>query len=117
MAYYVESKDGKIVHIDNSMRKVIEAQIACMSSRPLRCLLIAFKDVSGEDVAALLNRTIKFMDLESNLILVGVTGLVDPPRPDGKEKIHYNNETILVPLQGLMDAGSFEYSTQEFIRL
>jgi len=70
------------------MRTEIESQISCMSSRPLRCLLMAFKDVSSEDVTSTLNKTLNFMDLENNLILVGVTGLVDPPRPDGKKTLH-----------------------------
>ena len=70
------------------MRTDIETRIAHISSRPLRCLIIAFRDVTTEDVTGLLNKKLNFIDLESNLILVGVTGLVDPPRSDGKESNH-----------------------------
>jgi len=72
------------MHISESMRRQIEDKIAHISSRPLRCLLMAFKDVTNEDVSGLQSKTLNFVELECNLILVGVTGLVDPPRSDGE---------------------------------
>ena len=97
------------------MRTEIEAQIGHMSSRPLRCLLMAFKDVSSDEVTALLNKTLNFIDIESDLILVGVTGLVDPPRPDGK----YCN--VFVHLQTQygcqIDPDYIDFSVHKLIRM
>lgn len=59
-----------------------QQQILAMARRGQRVLAIAFKPVSND------RRELKFADLETGLTLLGVVGMIDPPREDAIQAVH-----------------------------
>ena len=88
---HIKLQDGRAVEINSALRQKIERSIMTMSSRPLRCLLLAIKDINGDDVSHTikLGRNKKnFSAIESNLTMIGLIGIKDPVRDDAKESIN-----------------------------
>lgn len=97
----VQLANGKIVKLTAKGRAAISSQIASMASDALRCLAVAYKEESG-DLATfdgdrhhpgqkLLESMDQFASIESDLIFVGLTGMLDPPRPEIKEMLKICN--------------------------
>jgi len=59
-----------------------QQQIHVMARQGLRVLAIACKSV-GDD-----QRELKFTDLEAGLVLMGIVGMIDPPREDAIRAVH-----------------------------
>ncbi len=59
-----------------------QQQIDAMARRGQRVLAIALKPV-GDD-----QRELKFADMESDLTLLGIVGMIDPPREDAIRAVH-----------------------------
>jgi len=59
-----------------------QQQIHAMARRGQRVLAIAFKPVGDE------HRELKFADLETGLTLLGIVGMIDPPREDAIRAVH-----------------------------
>ena len=82
---HVRTKDGA-VPLNDAMRKVLLGKVAQMASRPLRCLALATKDIEAYgDVEA--GGPSVHEAFESDLILEGVCGIRDPPRPEAQRAI------------------------------
>ncbi|MEA3301923.1 MAG: cation-transporting P-type ATPase [Pseudomonadota bacterium] len=58
-------------------------QIDLMARRGQRVLAIALKPVGDNQ------RELKFADMESGLTLLGIVGMIDPPREDAIRAVHY----------------------------
>ena len=72
--------------MDDALRKALVDKVHAMASRPLRCLALATKEVSDwEDVER--GGPAAHEAFESDLILEGVAGIRDPPRPEAKRAI------------------------------
>jgi Ca2+-transporting ATPase len=73
-------KDGKAKKITAEDKKEILAMNEKMANDALRVLGVAYKDLPAEAVE-------KFdeEDYESSLVFVGLSGMIDPPRPEAKE--------------------------------
>ena len=91
----VLTEEGRVVPLRGALRAELEAKVRDMSRRPMRCLALAYKDGaalgaalnavhSPADAAALpiLQNVSAYEQLESDMVLVGVCGIVDPPRAD-----------------------------------
>jgi len=72
--------DGRVIKLDNKMRERIKNQNENMAKRALRVIGFAFKQVDRKQ------KYHNEMD-EDNLVFVGLTGMIDPPRPDVKKAI------------------------------
>lgn len=70
--------NGNIVPITDEIKSNILSASNSMSDQALRVLATAFKDIELED---------KPDSLESNLIFVGLYGMIDPPRENVKKSI------------------------------
>ena len=82
----VRREDGSVVPLDDALRKALVEKVHAMASRPLRCLALATKEVSDwEDVER--GGPAAHESFESDLILEGVAGIRDPPRPEAKRAI------------------------------
>jgi len=86
--------DGSICPLDKDMRKKLSSMIDSKAGHALRLLAMAYK--SGSDLHELedyngseshpayksLSDPDKYVEIESDLTFVGLTGLRDPPRPE-----------------------------------
>ena len=70
--------DGKIVALTEEMKEKILKVATEMSDDALRVLGVAFKDV--DDVIAP-------EEMEKELVVVGIVGMIDPPRTEVKDSI------------------------------
>ena len=82
----VRREDGSIGPLDEALRSALIDKVHAMASRPLRCLALATKEVSDwEDVER--GGPAAHEAFESDLVLEGVAGIRDPPRPEAKRAI------------------------------
>ena len=72
---------GKEVNLTDKIRKEILDQNIKMSSKALRVLAFAYKDVEK------IPTEIESEKVEKNLTFIGMTGMIDPPRPEVKEAV------------------------------
>lgn len=72
--------DGNKIAFTQKENEKLKAQANLMSEDALRVLAIAYKEIDPSQEFILNN-------LESNLILLGLTGMIDPPRNEVKESI------------------------------
>lgn len=85
---YIYQK-GRPVPITSSLRRQIEKQNTDMSSRALRVIAVTYKEYSPNDMdkIARMSEAKKNKELESDLIFLGLAGMIDPPRPEVKDAV------------------------------
>ena len=71
-------ENGKIIPITDEHKKRYLNATEVMSNNALRTLGVAYKPVDS---------VIEGAEMEKNLILLGLVGMIDPPRPEVKESI------------------------------
>ena len=95
----VKLDDGTIVPLDADTRRAYVSKFSSMANRPLRCLALAYRE--GESLGELgrvqdaataaassqLQNPDQFVDLEKDLVLVGLCGIKDPARPEVAQAI------------------------------
>lgn len=81
--------DGKIVKITPEIKKDILGKNDEMSKEALRVLGCAYKFVNGE---------YGIDEIESELIFVGLTGMIDPPRKEAKTSVEKCLNAGMVPV-------------------
>jgi len=81
--------DGSVVPMSSEDRTKLAEQITDMSKRPLRVLGMAIKPnmPSKEELPDELKNIDEYINIESELTFVGLTGIKDPPRPEVKSAI------------------------------
>jgi len=89
--------DGSVVELSAEARAVINRQFDSMASQGLRCLALAYKKTTGDletyngDRKHPAHKLIKdaeiFSEIESDMVFVGLAGLMDPPRPEVNEML------------------------------
>ncbi|OQR98970.1 calcium-transporting ATPase 1, endoplasmic reticulum-type [Achlya hypogyna] len=97
----VQLSSGAIVPLTEAGKKVILAKVTEMAGHSLRCLAIAkkteLKELASYDgdrhhpAHKTLEQTDNFAAIESNLTFLGLTGMLDPPRPEVKPMIEMCN--------------------------
>eukprot|EP00300_Choanocystis_sp_HF-7_P019030 c20214_g1_i1.p1 GENE.c20214_g1_i1~~c20214_g1_i1.p1 ORF type:complete len:996 (-),score=301.47 c20214_g1_i1:161-3148(-) len=83
----VMRNDGSIAELSAKDREVFSAKLNAYGTGELtlRCLGIAYVENPPKDMN--LTDTKKFEEYESDMVFVGVVGMMDPPRPEVKEAI------------------------------
>ena len=81
--------DGKIVALTEEMKEKILKVATEMSDDALRVLGVAFKDV--DDVIAP-------EEMEKELVVVGIVGMIDPPRTEVKDSIMEAKSAGITPI-------------------
>jgi len=76
-------KDGKRKKLDEKERKTILVTNEAMAREALRMLGVAYKELPSDALGKIDAETV-----ERNLIFIGLTGMIDPPREEVKEANH-----------------------------
>ena len=84
---HAKLRDGTVVEMTSDLRNEYISVIKDLSSRPLRCLLLAVKEVDSGQYQDELRNVEAFGRIESGLTACGIVGMVDPPRRDALESI------------------------------
>ena len=92
------TKDG-INTLDKSLHDDIEKQNTTFADKALRVLAFAYKDVSDNDVTY----TEK---VESGLTLIGLCGMIDPPREEAKSAVYDCIQAGIKPVMITGDHGA-----------
>ena len=88
-----QRRDGEAVPLDDALRQRFRDEVEDMSSRALRTLGVAYRDVTPQQLRATLEgtpeeRAAALAALEgSGLTLAGVVGIIDPARPEAKDAV------------------------------
>lgn len=88
----IQLMNGQVVPLTAAGRARIAKQVEDMASQALRCLAVAYKDTEGDlstfngdrhhPAQQLLSNNANFAHIESDLIFVGLVGMLDPPRAE-----------------------------------
>lgn len=86
---YLRTGDGQTVDFTNDMKKQFESEVTKLSggSSALRVLAVAVRDNAPGLGDYDLKDTSQFVQYESGLTLIGVVGMLDPPREEVKGAI------------------------------
>jgi Ca2+ transporting ATPase len=81
-------KDGKKVQLNNQLGNLIQQEIVDYGNRGLRVIAIAsVDDVSNNPLLSKAKTTKEYAQLEQNMTLIGLVGMLDPPRPEVRASI------------------------------
>ena len=78
---------GKLVKISNEMKAQILKTNEAMANQALRVLAIAYKELPNIN-----SKKFDEDDLETNLVFVGLAGMIDPPRDEAKGAIELSRK-------------------------
>jgi Ca2+-transporting ATPase len=85
--------DGKLMDLDADNREKVQKANEEMGSKALRVLAVAYKDMNTPP--AELN---KQEQLENDLVLIGLVGMIDPPRPEAREAVRLCKRAGIKPV-------------------
>ncbi|KAJ4318349.1 hypothetical protein N0V94_004479 [Neodidymelliopsis sp. IMI 364377] len=81
-------KDGKKVQLNSKLGNLIQQEIVDYGNRGLRVIAIAsVDDVSNNPLLSKAKTTKEYAQLEQNMTLIGLVGMLDPPRPEVRASI------------------------------
>ncbi len=84
-------KNGKAVVLDEEMREKVRLHNAKMADEALRVLAFAEKEISPEDMRDI-------GGIEKGLTLIGLCGMIDPPREEAKAAVTACREAGIKPV-------------------
>ena len=84
--------DGKITEITAEIREKINAENTRMGNNALRVFAVAYKEYADEPVEYTSEK------LERDMIFIGLTGMIDPVRPEVKAAIEECREAGITPI-------------------
>jgi P-type Ca2+ transporter type 2A len=80
--------NGKRVPMSQKHKALLEEEVEDYASRGLRVIALAFnEDVNGHPLLKTAKTTKEYAQLEQNMTLIGLVGMIDPPRPEVAEAI------------------------------
>ena len=81
--------DGNIIELTEDIKNTILKEVENMSNSALRVLGVAFKDVENK---------ISADEMEENLTVIGIVGMIDPPRTEVKDSIVEAKKAGITPV-------------------
>ncbi|KAI2640428.1 calcium-transporting ATPase sarcoplasmic/endoplasmic reticulum type [Hypomontagnella submonticulosa] len=82
-AFTLVGSNGKRVRIDNKLRNLLMKEVVDYGNRGLRVIALAsLDDVGSNPLLKNAKSTAQYAQLEQNLTLLGLVGMLDPPRPE-----------------------------------
>ena len=96
---YIYQND-RLMPIDNSFKRQIDTLNNDMSKRALRVIAVTYKDISEDEMRKLntKNEVKKNQEIESDLVFLGLLGMIDPPRPEVKGSVKTCKEAGITPV-------------------
>ncbi len=82
--------EGKTVSLDEKQKNTVNEQVAAMSSRALRTLGFAYKELTEAEFQ---DQEDDEKKLEEGLLFLGIQGMIDPPRVEVKPLIETCNKS------------------------
>jgi len=80
---------GKRVPLDKKLANVISQEVVDYGNRGLRVIALAcIDDIGSNSLTGSAKTTEEYTRLETNMTLIGLLGMLDPPRPEVAESIH-----------------------------
>jgi len=79
---HFQSFSGERLVMDSTLQRQIKDSVDDLASKALRCLVYAYKDISGREDTSRQNSEGVFEVEQSGLTLVAVIGIRDIPRPE-----------------------------------
>jgi Ca2+ transporting ATPase len=84
---------GKTKSLTNKLSQLIAKEVIEYGNRGLRVIALAYiDDVSKNPLAKTAKTTKEYASLEQNMTLIGLVGMLDPPRPEVAESIRQCRE-------------------------
>ena len=80
--------NGKRVSLSENLTSLISEEVVEYGNRGLRVIALAsVEDVGSNDLLSSAKTTEEYSDIEKNMTLIGLVGMLDPPRPEVAESI------------------------------
>lgn len=80
--------NGKRVSLSEKLTRLISEEVVEYGNRGLRVIALAsVEDVGSNPLLSSAKTTEEYSDLEKNMTLIGLVGMLDPPRPEVAESI------------------------------
>jgi Ca2+ transporting ATPase len=99
-SYVLQGPEGSRVSLTKSHAKLLSEEVVEYGNRGLRVMAIAsVNDVSGNTLLKKASTTEDYVKLEQNMTLIGLIGMLDPPRPevaDSIKKCHQAGIRVIV---------------------
>ncbi|GLI72270.1 hypothetical protein PoHVEF18_000440 [Penicillium ochrochloron] len=87
-SYVLQGPEGSRVSLTKSHVKLLSEEVVEYGNRGLRVMAIAsINDVSGNALLKKASTTEDYAKLEQNMTLIGLIGMLDPPRPEVADSI------------------------------
>lgn len=119
--------DGKVMPLTGTLRQKVLAANEAMAKSALRVLGMAYRDLKSYEQAP------TEVDAECNLIFVGLTGMIDPPRKEVRDAIvtcsragiktvmitgdHQTTAEAIANQLGIMQRGGLLYTGQQLAQM
>nr|OQO24421.1 hypothetical protein B0A51_08640 [Rachicladosporium sp. CCFEE 5018] len=78
---------GKKVNLTDKLRALLDAEVVEYGAKGLRVMALASVDKVSSSKANSAKSTSEYQDLEQNMTLLGLVGMLDPPRPEVADSI------------------------------
>lgn len=85
-------ENGQIVNLDEEKKKKVNERNLEMASKALRVLSLAIRLYDDKP------SSFDSKDLEKDMVFVGLTGMIDPVRPEAKEAVHECRQAGIRPI-------------------
>lgn len=86
--HVIVGENGKKVQLNKQMASLISKEVVDYGNRGLRILALAsIEDVGSNPLLKTAKTTKDYLKLEQNMTLIGLVGMLDPPRPEVKASI------------------------------
>ena len=80
--------NGNRIPIDKNITKILHQEVINYGNRGLRVIALAsVDDVASNPLTSTAKTTQEYSNLETNMTLIGLVGMLDPPRPEVAESI------------------------------